>query len=131
MKLRPMPRVVVLGSAAVLGTMVASFASCAENVDETPLAEDAASLVPETLSPAVESDAGVPEAGCDASDPACTTEVVPCETVAWCLVPTGVSTADTLTAVWGTSKSDVWAVGSAGRSSTTTATAGRRRRRVY
>lgn len=110
----PSTRVVVFGSAVLGAIAVSSFASCAENVNEAPLPDDASSAVPETSSPGSQLEAGVPEAGCDASDPSCTTELVPCETVDWCLVPTGVSAADTLTALWGTSKSDVWAVGSGG-----------------
>jgi len=107
-------RVAAFGAAILGATVVGSFASCAENVNEAPLPEDASAAVPETESPDAELDSTVPEAGCDASDPSCTTELVPCESVEWCLVPTNVSPADTLTAVWGTSKSDVWAVGSGG-----------------
>ena len=111
---RPSARVVAFGSALLGAIAVSSFASCAENVDEAPLPEDAASAVPEASSPVHELEAGMPDAGCDASDPSCTAEVVPCEKVAWCLVPTDVSAADMLMAVWGMSKDDVWAVGSGG-----------------
>ena len=99
---------------AMSALALSAFASCAENVDEAPPLEDAATAVPEASSPDAELEAGVPDAGCDASDPSCTTELAPCETVAFCLVPTGVGYADALTAVWGTARSDVWAVGSGG-----------------
>jgi hypothetical protein len=55
-----------------------------------------------------------PEAGCDAADTNCTTHVVSCDEVAWCSVPTNVSVLYALTAVWGSGKNDVWAVGSGG-----------------
>ncbi|MEA2746544.1 MAG: hypothetical protein QOI41_687, partial [Myxococcales bacterium] len=54
------------------------------------------------------------DAGCDAADPSCTTKVVSCADVAWCIVPTTVSPFYVLTAVWGSGKDDVWAVGSGG-----------------
>ena len=56
-------------------------------------------------------DAASTDAGCG---DACTELPVPCAKGTFCPVPTGVSTFDTLTAVWGSSKSDVWAVGSGG-----------------
>jgi hypothetical protein len=40
--------------------------------------------------------------------------VVGCATVAWCSVPNDVSPFHLLTSVWGTSSTDVWAVGSGG-----------------
>lgn len=39
---------------------------------------------------------------------------VPCESVAWCVVPVPVSARYTLTSIWGSSKTDVWTVGSGG-----------------
>ncbi len=112
--LMPSAGVAVFGSAILGGIALSSFASCAENVNEAPMPEDAASAVPETSAPNEVVEAGGPDAGCDAADPSCTTEVVSCEEVDWCLVPTGVGVADMLMAVWGTSKNDVWAVGSGG-----------------
>jgi hypothetical protein len=55
-----------------------------------------------------------PDAGCDAADPSCTTMIASCTDVAWCMVPTTVSPFYVLTAVWGASKDDIWAVGSGG-----------------
>ncbi len=112
MNSRQLGRLAALGSAVTLGTLVASFASCATNADADPAEEDASSTLPDSSPAEIES--GLAEAGCDASDPSCIQELVPCETVAWCLVPMGVGASDTLTAVWGTSRNDVWAVGSGG-----------------
>src|SRR5690606_28623857 len=50
----------------------------------------------------------------DPSDPQCTAELAPCESVSWCLAPAPVDPRYALTAVAGTSESDVWAVGAGG-----------------
>src|SRR5689334_18310280 len=96
-------RAALLASALGLGMLVASFASCAKNSPGDDIAEDASSSVPESGGP--ESDAGPVDGGLDGAscepDAGCTTEVAPCETVAWCLVPTPVQAAHTLTAIWG------------------------------
>ncbi|MDF2696356.1 MAG: Type fimbrial biosis protein PilY1 [Labilithrix sp.] len=109
---------VALGSAFALGmfVFVFAFASCATNVDEDVVKEDAASAVPEVNAPELEAgaDASVPEAGCDASDPSCVTEMLPCSAVSWCLAPSPLDPAHALTAIWGSSKDDVWAVGAGG-----------------
>lgn len=104
-------RSAALSSALIFGVAVTAFASCATNVVGEPAEDDAASSVPETSTPP--SDAGL-DASCDASDPGCTTEVMACETVAWCLTSAPMDPRHTLTDVWGTSKEDVWAVGSGG-----------------
>ncbi len=110
---------VALATLPLLATLIASFASCAKNAESGDIGDEPGSIVPEAAPPAepdaeVEVDAGPADAGCDPSDPGCTTEVVSCDSVDWCLVPTTVSPFHTLMAVWGTSKNDVWAVGSGG-----------------
>jgi hypothetical protein len=67
--------------------------------------------------PATVPDAGAADggdAGCDVSNPACVTKPISCEDAAWCPVPTNVANLYALTAVWGSSKDDVWAAGSGG-----------------
>ncbi|OJY25089.1 MAG: hypothetical protein BGO98_08790 [Myxococcales bacterium 68-20] len=108
-----------LATGPLLGTLIASFASCATNTDAVDLNEDASVSLPDASSPVdtdggVELDAGPADAGCDPSDPDCTTEIVTCDEVDWCLVPTPLSPFHVLMALWGTSKNDVWAVGSGG-----------------
>ncbi len=107
------------GLVLATGTLIASFASCATNTGDSEPSEDASVTLPDASPPVdaagdVELDAGPADAGCEPSDPDCTTEVVSCDTVEWCLVPTTVSPLHELMAVWGTSKNDVWAVGSGG-----------------
>jgi hypothetical protein len=97
----------------VLASLVAAFASCASNEEAGPPAEQPPVTVPEA-GPPVDGDAGPVEAGCDAGDPSCTTEVVSCDTVPWCAVPTSVSPYYALTGIWGSGKNDVWAIGSGG-----------------
>lgn len=106
---------------AFLAILVTALASCAEDSDPSPSVASDAALIPEA-GPApdvdAESDADVDidarDAGCDASDPSCITQVASCADVEWCAVPTNVGIFDMLTAVWGTSPNDVWAVGSGG-----------------
>jgi len=109
-------RPALLASALALGMLVASFASCATNVGGDDGAEDASSSVPETGAPELDAggDAGLDDASCEAADAGCTTEIAACETVSWCMVPTPVAAAHTLTAIWGANANDIWAVGSGG-----------------
>ncbi|MDF2692487.1 MAG: Type fimbrial biosis protein PilY1 [Labilithrix sp.] len=108
-------RSIIVGGASTLalGALVASFASCASNEEAGPPPSSPPATVPEAAPP-VDLDAGPADAGCDAGDPSCTTEVVSCDSVSWCAVPTNVSPFFALTAIWGSSKDDVWAVGSGG-----------------
>jgi hypothetical protein len=112
MKLRRIP-LVACGSVTLLAAFVGAVASCATNTNVEPTEEDAAVAIP-PLPDREAPEASAPDAGCDASDRNCTTEVVSCATVSWCLVPTSVTASDMLNAIWGTSASDVWAVGSGG-----------------
>ncbi len=92
-------------------------ASCAAGEEGTEGAKDASPPRDRASEPEDSggdaADAG-PEAGCDAADPRCTQTVVTCAEVDWCVVPTNTSPLYAFTAVWGSSKSDAWAVGSGG-----------------
>ncbi|AKV03978.1 hypothetical protein AKJ09_10641 [Labilithrix luteola] len=98
----------------VVSTGLASLPSCAES-DATNSESDASSDV--TLGPAPTVDAsdaeGGADAGCDAADESCAPGVG-CDVAPWCPVPADVSAFTALTAVWGSGKNDVWAVGSNG-----------------
>jgi len=107
MKLPWRTRMIALRSMLPLAVLVASFASCATNVDGGPIDDDRTSPVP---GPDVE--AGVLDAGCDGDD--CRGVVPSCANVSWCMVETPVTPIHALTSVWGASKDDVWAVGSGG-----------------
>ena len=109
-----MARGLAVTSALGLAMLVATFASCAtaDTSSPPPVPEDA-SVLPEASPPELKDDAG-PDAGCDTDASDCTTQVVPCDQVAWCAVETKVSVFHALAAVWGSSASDVWAVGSGG-----------------
>lgn len=106
-----------LGSLALtLAGMVPWFASCAEAEDSGKKDEDASATVPPPDAAEASVDAGPPETdgGCDAADKDCVTHVISCDDVPWCPVSTTVSSLYALTAVWGSGKNDVWAVGSGG-----------------
>lgn len=109
-------RGIAVSSVIMLAVLGASFASasCATNESRSSYeGEDDAAVIPESSPPIPGVDAGV-EAGCDASSSDCITEVVSCDRVEWCTAKTDVSVLYALAAVWGSSKSDVWAVGSGG-----------------
>ncbi|AKV00196.1 Type IV fimbrial biogenesis protein PilY1 [Labilithrix luteola] len=118
MKRRWKTGALALATGPLLAIPIAAFASCATNSDERETSsEDASILLPDGNPAAdaeVDVDAGPADAGCEPTDPGCTTEVVDCSTVDWCLVPTTVSPLNALLAIWGTSNDDVWAVGSGG-----------------
>ncbi|MBN9166046.1 MAG: hypothetical protein BGO98_24485 [Myxococcales bacterium 68-20] len=98
---------VVLGlSTGALATFLVPFvlASCAgtENGEGPPPTSNPL--------PAPQSDASLPGT-CDAGDPNCVDEVIPCSEVPWCPTQTNVESLYSLTKVWGASPNDVWAVG--------------------
>jgi hypothetical protein len=94
-----MSRARMLAPALAFG-VIAAFASCATKDEVAPSQPDAAAL------PSVDAAA---EDVADAS-----ASIAPCDSVAWCTVTTPMSIRFAFTSVWGTSKSDVWAVGSGG-----------------
>lgn len=91
--------------------VVASCADSAPNVDPTPDAEP-----PLTIGePSDASDGGAPaDAGCEAGDPRCSETELPCADTDFCPVKGVVDARFALTAIWGSGKDDVWAVGAAG-----------------
>jgi hypothetical protein len=96
-----------------LAVLVPVFVSCAD-AGETTSNEDASAEGSTLDRPDSGLDASA-DAGCDPVDPNCTAKEVPCEQASWCPVTTSTVDARTaLTAVWGSSKNDVWAVGGAG-----------------
>lgn len=104
------------GAMIGLATLVPLYASCASEGDErddTPKEDAAAIPDPDGLDAG---DAGVVDgdAACDAGDPSCTTSMLTCESADWCPAQTGLDGRIGLQGIWGSSKTDVWAVGSAG-----------------
>lgn len=105
----------VLPLASLAGVM--ALVACAG--DESSAPTSTGNYIPEASTPDLDggndADAdGDAEAGCVEGDPDCTTKVVSCDEVEWCMVATPLSVLKTFTAVWGTSKTDVWAIGSGG-----------------
>ena len=102
-----------IGASAVL-LALPLVASCARSTDE-PSNDDAANVIgaPDGSSDGADAD-GADAAVCDAADPTCVSNALTCTTAAWCPVPTGIDPRFVLTSVWGSSASDVWAVGSGG-----------------
>lgn len=100
--------VVAFGSAIGI---IGALANCATSDDDRGAGPDHGGGI--TLEVPDASDAGPTDASCEAGDPACA--VVPdCSQVDFCVVDSGVRSSERLNAVWGSSKSDVWAVGSRG-----------------
>jgi hypothetical protein len=110
-------------SRAMLMAMLAAFAAtamavaCAESGEAPPNIEPDASSsieIPDSGADRPDTETDV-DAGCAEPDSSkCTTAPEPCEDVDWCPSTTPADPRRALTAVWGTSKNDVWAVGSAG-----------------
>lgn len=101
---------------SVLGASLAGSAlvmACAQNEESANVGGDA-SVVPDSSSTEVDAGDASADASCDAATENCVTEVVPCESVAWCMVSANVSVFDVLASVWGSGPNDVWAVGSSG-----------------
>ena len=91
-----------------------ALASCASTDAADARQEDASSVIQP-------SDAGTPEADaadaappCEPGDRSCVSKVLSCEEADFCPVPNGLDRRHALTAVWGSSATDVWAVGSGG-----------------
>ncbi|MBX3202552.1 MAG: hypothetical protein KF894_30780 [Labilithrix sp.] len=104
---------VALGGVPLLVGLSGLVSSCAVADDGDPDVPIAPAPLPEAGATDGASEAGV-DGGCVASDPACVTTPISCDEAAWCPVATPVSSAYPLTAVWGSSKTDVWAAGSGG-----------------
>ena len=104
----------VLASSIAIGiaTLACAVASCAESDNATAAPQPEGSKVPELDAT---SDAA-PDADClDAGDGGgCGPRALSCAEADFCEVATGVDARYTLLDVWGSSKSDVWAVGSGG-----------------
>ncbi|MBX3209637.1 MAG: hypothetical protein KF764_31680 [Labilithrix sp.] len=91
-----------------------AMASCAETDPATPTEDDASSVVtpPEGDGGAGDaSDAGPP---CDAGDKNCVSTLLSCAEADFCPATIPIDRRFALTAVWGSSATDVWAVGSGG-----------------
>jgi hypothetical protein len=103
---------VVVGALGATASL-AVLASCA-TTDAGPVGgEDSSIGLPDATTPDG-GDAALNDGGCDPSDPECVTTPISCAEAAWCPVPTNVVNLYALTAVWGSSKTDVWAAGSGG-----------------
>ncbi len=114
----PRARRSALAVASALGCISVAFAiaSCATSNDEATSANDDAAPAADSASRDTStnnaSDSSC-EAG-DASDASCTTTELSCAEADFCTVPTSVDVRYSLTAVWGTTPTDVWAIGSRG-----------------
>lgn len=86
---------------------VPAIVSCADSDDDGAAPEaDASSEADAPVTP--------PDAGCDAADGACGPKPLDCSATDFCPVTSPVDPRFALTAIWGSSANDVWAVGSGG-----------------
>jgi hypothetical protein len=109
-------RGLAVSSAVGLAGVIAAFASCATNIKGTSAEPDSSPLPEASAGPQPTDDGGSPDAApdCDAGDPSCTTSIASCDTVSWCMASTPAPLLHPLLGVWGSGKTDVWAVGSGG-----------------
>ncbi|MDF2697491.1 MAG: Type fimbrial biosis protein PilY1, partial [Labilithrix sp.] len=99
--------------AAVFAVLPLAAASCASTEDAGDRPKESNPL-PESAGDDAAIDAGDVDGGCDASDPRCVDEARSCEEASWCPTTSATSGLYVLTKVWGSSKHDVWAIGSGG-----------------
>lgn len=113
------PRALALTVLSLLALSIPTIVSCADSEsDSAP--KDSSTLLDagdageggNTPDSSVTDATG--SAPCDAADPSCVSAPSDCSVVDWCPVSTGIDPRFALTSVWGSSKSDVWAVGSGG-----------------
>jgi hypothetical protein len=111
--IRSSPDRALLGASVLVAgaCLVSVFASCAEAQNDGPSHPDASLSV---TADAGDGGAEPVDGGCDPSDEDCVAHAISCDEAPWCPVPTNVSAFYALTAVWGSSKNDVWAAGSGG-----------------
>jgi len=114
MKANRLTIVALVSGVGLLAPIPWMLTSCATTEAGTPAEDPPGATLPEAGA-TDGSDAGSPvDGGCDAADPDCVSKPVTCAEAAWCPTPTNVSNLYALTAVWGSSKTDVWAAGSGG-----------------
>ncbi len=98
---------------AATGLIVA----CAESAPAPEASEPGAQIIPKPSTDAEADGAILPleDAGCEGDASDCgTAQPDSCEGVAWCPATNPADSRSAFTAVWGTNKDDVWAVGSGG-----------------
>lgn len=95
-------------ASALVVLPVATFASCAASEKESAGPPPDVSV---TWDAGDAADDVAPEVGCASTEAGCP---LTCADAPWCPVPITLSPYATLTAVWGSGKNDVWAVGSNG-----------------
>lgn len=102
--------------AATLGALAgaALIVACADSSTLEDGADGDAAIIPPPSTGAEGGELEDGGLGSDASDDAMTPPIVSCEGVEWCPATNPADFKSALTAVWGTSKNDVWAVGSGG-----------------
>jgi hypothetical protein len=99
-----------LGSVLAVGGALVAGASCAEADPATHDTRADGSTVLEPPPP----DAGLSDAGCEAGSDDCAPSGIDCSKADFCPVSTGADSRVAFTAVWGSSKDDVWMVGTQG-----------------
>jgi photosystem II stability/assembly factor-like uncharacterized protein len=105
---------VLLGLSTALVTVVPVVSiSCAATEDGVATPPPSNPL-PEGAADDGGDEASTKDGGCDSAAPDCISAPVSCNDVSWCPSNTGIANLYVLTKVWGTSKNDVWAVGSGG-----------------
>jgi len=114
---QPNGRIVAASGVLGLVMLAAGAASCADS-ESVAAPDPTPTVVPEAGTPQADLDASADvasDADCSAAgDGGCTTRELTCAEADFCAVPTGVDARYALFDVWGSSASDVWAVGSGG-----------------
>ena len=105
---------VIVATAPLLAFGSFAVASCAGTDPAETHQDDASSVIQPSDAGAPEVEAADAEAPCDPDDRSCVSKVLSCDEADFCPIANGLDRRYALTAVWGSSATDVWAVGSGG-----------------
>jgi hypothetical protein len=105
-------KLLLLSATTLIAIACAKAEDDRQNNDNSEKVPDPAPVIDAGSEGGALTDAFLGGGGCDASESDCVAEELSCKETDWCPVPTSVSTRFGFSAVWGSSKNDVWAVGS-------------------
>jgi len=106
--------IALLAAAPLLSVPSLAIASCASTDVADARQEDASTIIQPSDSGSSDADSGDAGLPCDPADRSCVSNVLSCDEADFCPVPNALDRRHSLVAVWGSSASDVWAVGSGG-----------------
>ena len=106
--------ITLLAAAPLLALPALAIASCASTDPADAHQEDSSTVIQTTDSGSSDADGGDAGPPCNPDDRSCVSNVLSCDEADFCPVTNPLDRRHSLVAVWGSSATDVWAVGSGG-----------------